>query len=328
MSDASSDFQVVIPAHQAATTLEQCLKALIKGGVDPAQIVVVDDGSTDQSAQIAQDAGARVIHNDQAQRPAKARNAGVAESTAEVVVFVDADVVPHFDAIPRLLAVFADASVSAAFGSYDAEPKAPTIVSRYRNLLHFHVHQNAEPEAETFWTGLGAVRRAQFEALGGFASEWENIEDVEFGLRLRSGGGRIRIVRDAQGTHLKDWTVLSMFKTDLYGRAVPWTRLIMAGRMPPEALNGGVLHRASALSVVGLAISLLLSLFFGLSLLWAIAFVCGFIAINARFLNSLHKIGGLSLSAGAVPYHVLHYVAAMLGYARARILYAKDGSIK
>ncbi|MCV3273404.1 glycosyltransferase [Roseobacter sinensis] len=325
MLDASSDFQVVVPAHQAADTLGRCLQALIDGGVDPAQIVVVDDGSTDQSGQIARDLGAHVIRNDEALRPAKARNAGVAACTSDLVVFVDADVVPHADALPRLLAAFEDPSVSAAFGSYDTKPEAPSIVSRYRNLLHFHVHQTARPEAETFWTGLGAARRARFEALGGFASEWENIEDVEFGVRLRAEGDSIRIVRDAQGTHLKDWTVPSMFKTDLFGRAVPWTRLIMAGRLSPETLNGGTAHRASALCVLGFVFLLLVSPFWGPSLFWALVLVCCFVAINARFLISLYRIGGLRLAVGAVPYHALHYLAASLGYGRARLVYARDG---
>lgn len=318
MSDVSLSFQIVIPAHQASDTLGRSLKALIDGGVHPTQIIVVDDGSTDQSGQIARDAGAHVIRNDQALRPAKARNRGVAECTADVVIFVDADVVPHPDATTLLLAAF-EPGVSAVFGSYDNKPEAPSIVSRYRNLLHSYVHQNAEPEAETFWTGLGAVRREQFEALGGFATEWENIEDVEFGLRLREAGDRIRIVADAQGTHLKDWTVSSMFKTDLYGRAVPWTRLIMADRMPPKAMNGGNAHRASALCTIGFVFFLLMSPFIGQAFLWAVVMLCCFIAINARFFIALYESGGWRLSVGAVPYHAIHYLAAIFGYAKAQL---------
>ena len=319
MSLSNQDFQVVIPAHQAADTLPDCLAALLRAGVDPSKIIVVDDGSRDQTGQIARSAGANVIRNDPALGPAQARNIGVAQCAASYVLFVDADVVPHADAPGLLLAAFEDPAVSAAFGSYDAYPQASSIVSRYRNLLHFHVHQRADPEAETFWTGLGAVRRERFEALGGFDADWENIEDVEFGLRLREEGDRIRIVADAQGTHLKDWTVASMFRTDLYGRAVPWTRLLLAERMPQRALNDGHTHRLSALCVLGFALAVVLSPLRPSALVLALGSDCFFVIINARFLAVLYRVGGLRLGLGAVPFHAIHYAAAILGYARARL---------
>lgn len=318
MTIIGPDVNIVVPAHQAADTLPRCLDAILAAGVDASDVVVVDDGSTDGSGDIARRKGVKVIRNDRPLRPAKARNAGVAQCTGDIVVFVDADVIPHPDAVRRLLEPFSDPQVAAAFGSYDTRPEAQSVVSRYRNLLHSHVHQTANPEAETFWTGLGAVRRERFDALGGFQSEWENIEDVEFGLRLKAQGGRILIVPEAQGTHLKDWTLSSMFRTDLYGRAEPWTRLIMAGRMPPGALNGSAAHRLSALCVLGFVLTALLSLFTNLHIFWALAFACCFIVVNARFLIALYRIGGARLSLGAIPYHAIHYVAAVLGYARAR----------
>ena len=53
----------------------------------------------------------------------------------------------------------ADPTLSALFGAYDDLPAAPGIVSNFRNLLHHHVHHRNAGPAETFWTGLGAVRR-------------------------------------------------------------------------------------------------------------------------------------------------------------------------
>ncbi|MEM9433955.1 MAG: glycosyltransferase [Pseudomonadota bacterium] len=312
-------FNVVIPAYQAKETLGRCLKGLIDGGVDRQQIIVVDDGSPDESGQIAKAAGVTVIRNETSLRPAKARNRGVELCQEEIVVFVDADVVPHPEAAQRLVAAFDDPSISAVFGSYDDKPEAPSVVSRYRNLLHFHVHQNTDPEAETFWTGLGAVRRNRFSEVGELDSDWENIEDVEFGLRLRAAGDRIRLIPEAQGSHLKDWTLGSMFKTDLFGRAVPWTRLIQAGRMPPSTLNGSMQHRLSALCVLGLLFAVFGALWAPMLLLLALIFVCLFIGINAKFLAVLYRAGGLRLAIGALPFHAIHYVAALLGYAKVRL---------
>ena len=59
------------------------------------------------------------------------------------------------------------------------------MVSQYRNLLHHFVHQHGHAEASTFWAGCGAIRRAAFDAVGGFdAARFPrpSIEDIELGL--------------------------------------------------------------------------------------------------------------------------------------------------
>src|SRR6185369_16516199 len=101
-----------------------CLEALAGSRMRPGEIVVVDDGpSTDGTADIARSRGARVIATARRLGPGGARNAGVAVSTGEVVVFVDADVCVRPDAI-GLLAAELDAhpEADAVFGSYDASP--------------------------------------------------------------------------------------------------------------------------------------------------------------------------------------------------------------
>src|SRR5213079_1608891 len=104
--------------------------------------------------------------------PAAARNDGVRRTRAELLVFVDADVEPHADAFARIRAAFAaHPKLDAIFGSYDDDPADPALVSRFRNLLHHHVHHEGAGPAKTFWAGLGAIRRASFLAVGGFDAE-------------------------------------------------------------------------------------------------------------------------------------------------------------
>ena len=64
----------------------------------------------------------------------------------EILFFVDSDVAVAPDAVSRVLAVFdRHQDVAAVFGSYDASPNAPGVVSQYRNLLHHFVHQEGNP---------------------------------------------------------------------------------------------------------------------------------------------------------------------------------------
>ncbi len=313
-------WSVIVPAHQAEGTLAACLQALRAAGFGPAEILVVDDGSQDGTGAIAEAAGMRVARNETPLRPARARNRGVELTGGDLVLFVDADVTVHRDIRARLETQFADPTVTAVIGSYDDAPPNGGAVSRYRNLLHFFTHQAAGPEAGTFWTGLGAVRRAAFVARGGLDRDWENIEDVEFGLRLRAAGGRIRLDREIRGTHLKAWTLRSMFLTDLWGRAVPWTRLLRLGRADVGTLNTALGHRLSAAAVAAAIVSAVLLPALGTAaLIGLLTSSAVFLAANARFLRALSRIGGPGFAIRSIPVHGLHYVAALAGYLYVRI---------
>lgn len=312
-------FAVVVPAHQAEGTLDACLLGILDCGFAAEEVLVVDDGSADRTGEIARARGVRVVANDRALRPARARNRGVEAVDAEIVLFVDADVVLGPGARPRLERHFADPAVSAVIGSYDDRADGGSVVSDYRNLLHHYVHQRAGGPSETFWTGIGAVRRADFLRLGGLRSEWENIEDVEFGLRLTAGGGRIVLDPAIQGTHLKVWTPRSMFRTDLHGRAVPWTRLLRSGAARTGRLNTTARHQAAALGVAALAAALPLAALWPGLLLVALAGAAAFLGASMPFLVALARMRGPAFALRSVPWHMLHYAAALLGYARVRL---------
>ncbi|MEZ5284670.1 MAG: glycosyltransferase family A protein [Vicinamibacterales bacterium] len=220
---------IVVPAHNSARTLGRCLDAIRRTSV-PCQLIVVDDGSSDASGRLATEHGALVVRHERAAGPARARNAGIARSDAPIILFVDADVAIADDAVNRVVDTFErDPSLGALFGSYDDDPDARTLLSDYRNLLHHYVHQQARPEAKTFWAGLGAARRDVLTAQGGFDERYArpSIEDIELGSRLAAAGCRIRIDRDLQGTHLKQWTFSSMLRADILDRARPWTQLML-----------------------------------------------------------------------------------------------------
>lgn len=309
---------VVVPAHNAVATLGDCLAALVGAGFDPADITVVDDGSRDATGRTATSYGVRVLRNETAQRPAQARNRGALEAGGDIILFVDADVCVHRDIREKLLAHFADPAITGVIGAYDADPRSASVVGRYRNLLHAYSHRQAAGEVPTFWTGLGAMRRQAFEAAGGFLSAWENIEDVELGLRVTGNGGRIRLDPSIEGKHLKDWSLSSMVMTDLKGRAIPWTRLLLAGRMPMGVLSTSLEKRVSAAMVALGAACVLAALVWAPALLLAALCLGVFVTMNAGLFAFLRAHGGLALALASVPLHLLHHAAALIGYAIAR----------
>ena len=319
-----SAVSVIVPARNAAGTLPLCLAGLAAGGFAPGEVVVVDDRSADGTAGIAQGFGARVRRiapDASASGAAAARNLGAAGTQADILLFVDADVVARPGTRERVLRFFAAYPDHAAvFGAYCDAPPAPGLVSRARNLLHRHVHRAGAGEAETFWTGLGAVRRADFEAAGGFDPAQRMMEDVAFGMALRRAGRRIRIDPALEGTHLKRWTLASMMRADLVDRAVPWSRLILS-RGAGDTLNVSPEGRRSVLAAGAGVLALAALPFAPLPAAGGLLAAAGtLVHANRAFLEGLRRTRGPGFALGAAGMLWAHYLAGGLGYAWVRLV--------
>jgi glycosyltransferase involved in cell wall biosynthesis len=90
-----SDYSVIIPAHNAARTLPLVLAALDRQDPAPAEVIVVDDSSSDETGALAEEAGARVIRPQEAVYAGGARNRGWEQARTDSIVFLDADAVPE-----------------------------------------------------------------------------------------------------------------------------------------------------------------------------------------------------------------------------------------
>lgn len=293
---------MIVPATDVPATLERCVQA-----IEPLLL------PEDELHVVTEPAGCH---------PSRARNIGVDLATGDVLVFVDADVELRSDAIARLRASFdADPGLAATFGSYDDAPVAGGIVSAFRNLLHHHVHHEAPGAATTFWTGLGAVRRPAFDAVGGFDAERRYLEDVDLGMRLSANGDRIVLDPRIQGTHLKRWTLWEMVRTDFIGRAIPWVELLLRHRHSTSTLNLGWRHRLSALAaLVGAA---------GLVRRRAALIAGGaaaLVLLNRGFYGLLLRRLGLTAAVVGVALHALHHLVglAAVPVALVRHMLARD----
>lgn len=314
------DLTVVMPVLNGRKLLPQSVGALEASTLerDRWELVVVDDGSTDDSAGWARGRGHRVLDVEGGPRgPGYARNLGANGARGRILAFVDADVCVHEDALGLMLSVLdGDDEVGAVFGSYDDAPPDPGFSSRYRNLYHRWVHLRGAGEAETFWAGCGAVRARTFSDVGGFDHRRfprPQIEDIELGYRIRDAGWRILLDPRIQGTHLKRWTVTAMARTDLLDRGVPWMRLLLANPRP-DALN---VNRGERLRVtlVGLAVLCLAAGAVTARMGWIVAVVALLMAnviSNAGLYRWLAERRGWWFALRAVPFNLLYYGVAGL----------------
>lgn len=311
MSDRPQ-LSVVVPVYNGGDELERCLDALLASDFRDYEIIVVDDNSTDDSAEKCRARGLEVIQFPAQLGPAAARNCGANHARAPIILFVDADVVVGRDTLAHVTALFwKQPSLAALFGSYDDKPDALNFVSQYKNLLHHFVHQRSAAEAATFWAGCGAIRREAFEAVGGFDEikyGSPSIEDIELGSRLRRKGFTIILDRELQVKHLKRWTLLSLLRTDIFNRALPWSQLIMANGRMINDLNLRVSDRISA-ALSGLAVALLvLSFFHQLLLVGVLAALSAVFLLNLGFVRFFKTQRGVWFSMRAFAMLVLYYL--------------------
>lgn len=311
---------IIVPAYNNADDLLECLSALRTSGHPDLEIIVVDDGSTDDAPSVAIRMGARLLHLAKNSGPSAARNYGACYARGDILFFVDADVVVAPGAVSRVLRIFEEnPDLAAVFGSYDLKPRAKNVVSQYRNLLHHYVHQNGNAEASTFWAGCGAIRRSVFEEIGGFNEKRfprASIEDIELGYRLRQAGHRILLDKSLQGTHLKRWTLCSLIWTDIFHRAVPWSRLIVETRNAPNDLNLETRQRLSIALVLLASIFLLLAVFQVELLAVSAAALSGVVILNRKLYVFFVRQRGFLFAAACLPLHLFYYLYSGLSYVR------------
>jgi glycosyltransferase involved in cell wall biosynthesis len=317
-------FSVIIPVRDAERQIALCLGALQQSSVQPAEVLVVDDGSLDASGDVAQRFGASVMRLPASRGPGAARNAGAKAAQQPVIMFLDADVMVHRDTIELAdHALHNDSRVGALFGAYDDAPLEPGLVSQYRNLLHHYTHSTAVRNAWTFWAGCGAIRRELFLDCGGFDERYRqpSVEDIELGIRLSQAGVRIEVIPHIQVCHMKKWTLLSMIRTDILQRAWPWSRLLLRSRNLPDDLNLGWSQRASAV-FAWLAVGLTAAGFLrGPAFFAAVVAVSAVAFLNRPLLGFLARSRGFLFALGAFPLHFLYLLYSSATFAVAAAVY-------
>ncbi|GAA2349130.1 glycosyltransferase [Dactylosporangium salmoneum] len=220
---------VIIPNFDKERSLAACLEAVLAQTVPPAEVIVVDDASTDASPAIAARYPVRLLRGEVNRGVSHARNAGAAAATGDVLVFVDSDVAPAPGALAGLLAELgAHPDCGVVQGIYADRPLFPGggPVAAYKTLAEHHWRRRRAGEADATLFALTAVRRAAWEAVGGFAESLRDAEDVEWGTRLPDAW-RIRMSADVLGRH-DDRDRLVPYLREVFRRARTYATTVSA----------------------------------------------------------------------------------------------------
>lgn len=200
---------VVIPVHNGAGTLSECLQAISASQFRDYEVIVVDDGSTDSSAEIGEQFGCTVIRLDSQQGAGNARNHGARRARAPLILFTDADVLLPLDALGRVWEDFEKHPDAAGVqGIYRCPGLFDDAVNRYQNdYYHYFCRRIKGPYTNVFATWCAAVRCDTFWQVGGFDQRitGATVEDEELGYELIEQDFKILLDRELLVDHLANY---------------------------------------------------------------------------------------------------------------------------
>jgi GT2 family glycosyltransferase len=206
----------VIPVRDDAERLRVCLKSIARNDYPShlVRVVVIDNGSTDGSGQVARDAGALVVAQPQG-GAAQLRNAGAAAAAGQILAFVDADHEISDQWIRAAALDFSSNGDVAAVGALCDPPATANWVQRTYDRLRM----KSDGRRDVDWLGSGnlAIRRAVFDEVGGFDLELQSCEDVDLCNRVKAAGYRVLSDSALRNVHFGDpSTLAALFRGELW----------------------------------------------------------------------------------------------------------------
>ena len=225
---------VVIPVHNGAGTLDECLGAILGDGIEGLEIIMVDDGSTDGSKDIAERHGARVVVMEGRHGPAACRNRGAHEATGDVVVFLDADIRVRPGTITALAERACGPDVGAVFSPYDPATTYDSLVPAVVNLQNAYWFAGIPEEAIALVSAAMAMHHdVALATTFDEGIERASVEDIELGWTLRGRGLRVVHAVDLPVDHVGRPTLLGYWTSRFHN-----SRLYVHGFIHQSADRG------------------------------------------------------------------------------------------
>ncbi len=315
---------VIIPAYNSGRDIGKCLDACLAAGAAAADIVVVDDMSLDATAAEAEARGVRTVRLSRRSGAAAARNHGARAAAGDILVFLDADVLPEEGWLAGLLDPFRRfPGTDAVQGVYSENCPSADVPSLARN---FYKCYNASKLADgALISGVNgfcfAVRKEAFASVGGFDPSAERAEDVDLGRRLRAAGRTIRLNKSVRVVHLKRYTFAGLLKCDFL-KVLAKAGLMLEGRRGAPgmtfSLNGPGAMKAEILTLplAGLVLAApAAAVLAGTpAFAWltpaALAAMC---LVNSRFYRFMERRAGALTAAACLGVYFCEMAAALAG---------------
>jgi len=221
----SGPISIIVPAFNEAAGVEATLLSLVEARyLSEAEILVIDDGSTDRTAEIAVRLGVpgvRVISQPNSGKSA-ALNTGIALASHDIVVLLDGDTVFERTALERLVAPFSDPEVAAVSGNTKVGNRTG-LLGRWQHLeyvMSFNLDRRMYDligAMPTIPGAIGAFRKDVLLRVGGLSTD-TLAEDTDLTMTICRSGYRVAYVEDARA-----WTEVPVSLRQLWRQRYRWS---------------------------------------------------------------------------------------------------------
>jgi cellulose synthase/poly-beta-1,6-N-acetylglucosamine synthase-like glycosyltransferase len=249
-------FSIIVPAYNSEKTLSACFESLADQSVSEAnyEIIVVDDGSTDDTSKITKRFNVKYIFQTN-QGPAAARNKGADAAAGQIILFTDADCVPGHNWIREMVSPFSDREVVGVKGTYKTIQKG--LVAKFAQA-EFEDRYDLLQKSSTIDmidTYSAAFRKDVFLNIGGFDQSFPvaNNEDTDLSYRLAAAGYKLVFNPAAFVYHTHPDTFIKYLK--LKFRRSYW-RMVVYRRYPDKAVKDSYTPAVIKIQTIVMALSL------------------------------------------------------------------------
>lgn len=316
-NDSVPFITVVIPNRNGEATLRACLGAATSEDYPRYEVVVVDDASTDNSAQVIQDYTCKLVKLETQGGAARARNTGAAAAKGEVLFFTDADCVMPQGTLWKVASQYRKYPEAVVGGTYSTEPGDPSdsgnpgFFNRFQAVfVNFSETKRIPPDYIA--THAMVISKRAFDASGGFNEEFMPIlEDVEFSHRLRASGVKLRMHTGLEVRHMFGFdlmrSLMNAFKKTRY-----WVTYSLGNKDLFSDSGTASFEIKLNTALWGVYMGLVLAyLFTGSSVLLedAAEFYALNLLVNVRMLYAMLKAHGPGFLLAGTLYYTLIYPA-------------------
>lgn len=304
---------VIIPNYNGSATLGKCLEAAFSSRYPSFEVIVVDDCSTDNSLEIIRGFPCKLVGLDRHSGASRARNAGAAQSTGDILFFTDADCVLREDTLTEVVLSLEGQRNAAIGGTYTEIPFDDSFFSAFQSIF-VNYSETKKKEPDYIATHAMAIEHGLFAGSGGFPEDFLPIlEDVEFSHRLRRSGCRLIMNPRILVRHIFNFTLMKSFRNG-FRKSLFWTQYSMGNRdIFADSGTASKELKINVASFLAVALTVFFLLLSGKEILLFVLFLLCILNMwwSRGLLTAFYRSKGPIFALGATLYYTMLYPLAV-----------------
>ena len=206
-------FSIIIPVFNSADTINNCLNRVFDSEFRDFEAIVVDDGSSDKSAEISRNFNCKVIELQDNKGEGNARNKGAEIAQGRYLFFLDSDIYIEKDTLQVIYDRIKKDGFDCVSAVYDTKSLYPDVFSTFKHLYDADYTIGLKGKGNQFCCSAVAVKKEAFEKAGGFDPSYRCNADRYLSFKLHNLGYSIYHEEKAKVLHDKRYSLLRLLKT-------------------------------------------------------------------------------------------------------------------